>query len=77
MSFETSALRNGEPLASSFYGTREYRGHTLTRGRTFQDWSVFFPSLNRVRWGTLDEVRADVDAVVEGRGLPSVQRGGN
>lgn len=54
-----------------------YRGFTLTRGRTYQDWSVYFPSLRRARWGTLDEVRADVDAVLSGAGLPMPKRGGN
>jgi hypothetical protein len=41
-----------------------YRGFTLHRGRTFQDWRVDFPG--RTRWGTLAEVRSDVDAYLSG-----------
>ena len=41
-----------------------YRGFTLHRGRTYQDWRVDFetPGGLRARWGTLAEVKSDVDA---------------
>jgi len=53
---------------------KTYRGFTLLRGKTFQDWRVDFPL--RSRWGTLAEVRQDVDAYLSGS-LPSPKRGGN
>jgi hypothetical protein len=48
----------------------EYRGFTLRRAGS--DWYVTFPTGNaqtggaRTRWGTLAEVRADVDAYLAG-----------
>ena len=51
-----------------------YQGFTLIRGRTFQDWRVDFPG--RSRWGTLAEVRQDVDAFLSGM-LPHSKRGMN
>ena len=51
-----------------------YKGFTLIRGRTFQDWRVDFPG--RSRWGTLAEVRQDVDAFLSGVLRPP-QRGMN
>jgi hypothetical protein len=52
---------------------KTYKGYSLVPGRTFQDWSV---NLNgRTRWGTLDEVRSDVDAHLNGT-LPEPKRGG-
>lgn len=50
----------------------DYRGFTLHRGRSWQDWRVDFPG--RARWGTLAEVRADVDAYLAGM-LPAPKRG--
>jgi len=49
---------------------REYRGFALQRAGS--DWRVTFPAGNaqtgghRTRWGTLAEVRADVDAYLAG-----------
>jgi hypothetical protein len=47
---------------------KPYRGFTLHRGRSYQDWRVDFPG--RARWGTLAEVRADVDAYLSGTLAP-------
>jgi len=53
---------------------QNYRGFTIHRGRTFQDYHV---DLNgRTRWGTLVEVREDVDSYLAGT-LKAPQRGGN
>lgn len=43
-----------------------YRGFSLSRGRSSQDWCVSFPAIRRTRYGTLAEVRADVDAFLAG-----------
>jgi hypothetical protein len=51
-----------------------YKGFTLIRGRTFQDWRVDFPG--RARWGTLAEIRQDVDAYLSEM-LPHPRRGMN
>jgi len=46
-----------------------YRGHTLkNRTRRTNDWSVAWQG--RVRWGTLDEIKADVDCLVTYGYLP-------
>jgi hypothetical protein len=48
----------------------EYRGFILHRSG--RDWYVMFPAENsqtggaRTRWGTLAEIRADVDAYLAG-----------
>jgi hypothetical protein len=58
---------------------KTYRGFSLYSGRTYQDWRVTFPSGNgknnsaRTRWGTLDEIRSDVDAYLSGT-LPQHKR---
>lgn len=52
---------------------KTYKGFTLKRGRTFQDWSVYFPSIKRVRYGTLDEVKADVDYFNEWGNFPAAK----
>jgi len=47
-----------------------YRGFALQRAGS--DWCVTFPTGNtqtggpRTRWGTLAEIRADIDAYLEG-----------
>lgn len=53
---------------------KTYKGFTLHRGRSYQDWRVDFPC--RSRWGTLAEVKADVDAFLIGA-LPAPKRGWN
>jgi hypothetical protein len=51
---------------------QQYKGFTIHKGRTFQDYRV---SLNdRTRYGTLAEVRSDVDAFLAGT-LKAPQRG--
>lgn len=49
-----------------------YRGFVLHRGRTFQDWRVDFPG--RARWGTLKEVKSDVDSFLDLAQLPTPKR---
>lgn len=51
---------------------KTYKGFTLHRGRSFQDWRVDFPG--RSRWGTLSEVMSDVDAYLT-ESLPPAKRG--
>ena len=53
---------------------RVYKGYTITRGRTYQDYCV---SLNgiRTRYGTLAEIMQDIDDWINGA-LPEPQRGG-
>lgn len=53
------------------FGT--YRGFRIKRGRTFQDYQVNLSG--RVRWGTLAEIKADIDAFLSGT-LPAPKRGG-
>lgn len=52
------ALKN--PVLSK--GDKEYRGYVIKRGRTYQDWQVYFPDVKRARWGTLTELKDDIDA---------------
>lgn len=53
---------------------RVYKGYEIVKtGRQAWDYRVCFSG--RTRWGTLDEVKADIDSVVSGIGLPSPQRG--
>jgi len=53
---------------------RVYKGYTITRGRTYQDYCV---SLNgiRTRYGTLAEIMQDIDDWINGA-LAEPQRGG-
>lgn len=57
-----------------------YRGFTLTRC-AYGSWAVTFPTsgprgaATRTRFGTLAEIRADVDAYLAGS-LPPLKRGG-
>ena len=53
---------------------RVYRGYTITRGRTYQDYCVNLDGL-RTRYGTLEEVRADIDNWISGM-LPEPKREG-
>ena len=41
-----------------------YKGFTFIEARTYQNWYVDFPG--RRRWGTLAELRQDVDAYLNG-----------
>lgn len=54
--------------------TLEYKGFPIHGGRTYQDYRVDFPG--RSRWGTLREIRQDIDAYLIGA-LPPPTRGGN
>lgn len=52
---------------------KTYKGFTLHPGRSYQDWRVDFPG--RARWGTLAELKSDIDAFLTGA-LPPKKRGG-
>ena len=52
----------------------EYKGHALKRGRTFQDWCVYFEKDKRARYGTLEEVKKDIDDYLIGSLPPKKQR---
>jgi hypothetical protein len=51
-----------------------YQGYEIKRGRTYQDYMV---NLNgRTRWGTLEEIKGDIEAHLNGT-LPEPKRGWN
>lgn len=53
----------------------KHRNHTITRtGPRANDHRVVFPG--RTRWGTVAELKADIDAYLA-EALPAPQRGGN
>jgi hypothetical protein len=51
----------------------EYRGHTIRASRAWGDFAVRFPC-GRRRYGSLESVKADVDAYLAGT-LPPPTRG--
>ncbi len=57
---------------------RQYKGYEiLNASGGYQDWYSSFDENGapRTRWGTLDEIKADIDLVVDSQSLPPKQRG--
>lgn len=58
--------------------SRTYKSHTISNaGGGFQDWRCTFieNGAPRVRFGTLEEIKADIDLVTSGCSLPAPERG--
>ena len=52
----------------------QYRGFSISKtGRAAWDHHVAIGE--RQRWGTLDEIKNDIDSHLDGMGLPSKERG--
>lgn len=57
---------------------KKYKGYTLENAAGgWQDWNCTFIERGepRTRWGTLQEIREDVDTVISGNALPAKELG--